>query len=468
MLRVARLLAVALCAASITATDALAQDASGTPERAIRIDLADGAAFAQQLLRAGQPQAALQVAQALLQADPDDSQAHVIIAQSHLRLGNIPEARQSARTGWRTAQGDRERFAAAFTMADVLAAEEAYTRSQIWIRRAIQVAPGPQSEFIAIEAFKRVRQANPLAVELSFGMTPSSNVNSGNSNSAISFAYLPGIFGEILWQVPPDQRPLSGVEVSLQTDLRYRIAETEASRTSLELGAFARTYVMSDSARTTAPDVTGESLSYMQLSFGVLHQWVPQGIDTPFSANLTYSHDWAGGSPIRHGLSGTIGTQFELSEIDTLAVSATARYTNNFSSDSHVATYSLRGRWARELENEDVFGVSAQLAHATSRATDLAYNEATLGFSYDFGDVMPGIDLSTSWTEQLRIYETSVFDPAGRDDHISSLQVNIGLQNVEFYGFEPVVTLSARRTDSSVPRFDTEGAQIGINLRSSF
>lgn len=461
-------LAVALCAAGVTATGVLAQEAPTTPERAIRIDLADGAGFAQQLLRAGQPRAALQVAQALLQADPEDSQAHVIVSQAQLRLGNISEARKSARAGWRTAQGNRERFAAAFTMADALAADEAYTRSQIWIRRAIQAAPGPQSEAIAIEAFRRVRLANPLAVELGFGLTPSSNVNSGNSNEAINFAYLPGVFGEILWQVPPDQRPLSGVEVSLQADLRYRIAATQTSRTSLEFGAFGRSYLMSDSARASAPDVTGKSLSYVRLSFGVLHQWVPRGGENPYSASLTYSYDWAGGDPVRHEISGTLGTQFELSETDTLAVSATARFSNTFSSNSDVATYSLRGRWAHALENEDVFGVTAQLAHASSHTTDLSYDEATLGLSYDFGDVLPGVDLSTSWTEQLRIYETSVFDPAGRNDRTSSLQLDVGLQDVEFYGFEPVVTLSARRTDSSVPRFDTEGAQIGINLRSSF
>jgi len=46
--------------------------------------------------------------------------------------------------------------------------------------------------------------------------------------------------------------------------------------------------------------------------------------------------------------------------------------------------------------------------------------------------------------------------------------LDIGLQNIQFYGFEPVMTVQARRTDSSVARFDTEGVQIGLNLRSSF
>lgn len=449
--------AVALCAS------ATAQEA-----QSLRISLAQGEELARQMLVAGQPTAALQIAQALLQADPDDSSALILLAQSNLRLGEGAEARQAARRAWQTATGRRERFNAAFTMADVLAADESYTRSQLWVRRAIQSAPDPRSEQVAIDAFRRVRLANPLAIELQFGLTPSSNVNAGNSNDAIRFAYLPGEFGEILWQVPEDERPLSGLEVSLQTDLRYRISETARSRTSLEFGAFGRSYVMSDAARASAPDVTGESLSYIQLSTGLLHQWLPEGSDTPLSASLTYNHDWAGGAPIRHGLSGTLGAQFTLGEVDTLSVAATARYSHTYTNDTHVSTYSLRGRWAHALPNEDSFGVTAQLARAVSRATDLAYSDATLGLSYDFGTVVPGIDLATHWTEQLRVYETSAFDPAGRDDRISSLQVSVGLQDVEFYGFEPVVTLGAQRTNSSVPRFDTEGAQVGIDFRSSF
>ncbi len=433
-----------------------------------RISITEGLPLARQLLLAGQPDAARQIAEALLRSDQNNTQAHILLAQAHLRLGNQGEARQSARTAWRTAIGDRDRFAAALTMADVLAAEESYSRSQFWIRRAIQTAPGPQSEAIAIEAFRRVRQANPLAVELSFGLVPSSNVNSGNSNRTINFAFLPDGFREIQWLVPPDQRPLSGLEISVQTDLRYRIAQSQTSRTSLEFGVFGRTYVMSDSARETAPDVTGESLSFAQTSFGVLHQWVPDGSSDPYSASLTISHDWAGGAPFRTEVNGTLGRQFSYENNDVVSISGGVRYTHGLSNDIDTTTYSLNGRWARELDNDDVFGLNAALVKATSTSSDSAYDSVTLGLSYDFGDILPGLDLAAQYSEQFRVYETSAFDPAGRDDRVSSLRLDIGLQDVQFYGFEPVMNIQARRTDSSVARFDTDGVQVGLNLRSSF
>lgn len=452
----------------VLSIQALAQDASTT-----RIELSDGASLARQLLLAGQPDAARQIAQALLLGNPDDTQALILLAQSQLQLGNSEGARQAARRAWRSAKTQRERFSAAFTMADVLAAQESYSRSQLWLRRAIHSAPGQQSEIVATDAFRRVRQANPLAVEVSFGLNPSSNVNSGNSNETISFAFLQGPFAELQFAVPPGERPLSGLEISLQTDLRYRIAESEKSRTSLEFGIYGRTYVMSESARKSAPEVTGESLSYGQVSMGILHQWQPVDSKSLYSASLTYSHDWAAGSPYRYELDGTIGTQFTLENDAALTVSGGVRYSHNFASETEVITYSLRGGWSRELANDDTVGVIGQMAKATAQATDLAYEEATLGVSYDFGElsannVSLGLDLMTSYTEKHRVYETSAFDPAGREDRISSLRFDVGFDNVDFYGFQPVVTFQARRTASSVDRFDTEGGQIGVNLRSSF
>lgn len=447
---------------TISPTTAFAQQSGQSLSRE------DARVLGNQLNSVGQPSAAREIALGLLRADPADISALIILSRAELRLGNVDAARQAVDTAWRNSDTNRERFVAALVTADILSAQARYTRSQFWVRRAIQNAPDVRTRQVAIEAFRRVRQENPLAIEVRFGLTPSSNVNSGNSNETISFAFLPGALGAIEFQVPPDQRPLSGLEVSLQTDFRYRIASSATSRTSLEFGLSGRTYIMSDDARATAPDVTGESLSYAKASVGVLHQWVPTAGGEPYSASLTLSHDLSGGAAYSYELDGTLGTRFRLNNNDTLDVSGSLRYAQRVDSDTEVMTYSLRGQWSRALDNDDLIGITAQLASARSDATDLAYDAITLGVSYDFGDVIDGIDLSTSYSEQLRIYETSAFDPAGREDRISAIGLNIGLQNIDFYGFQPVVTVQAQRTDSSVPRFDTEGVQMGLNLRSSF
>lgn len=441
------------------------QDAS---QQSVRIELSQGPGLARQLLRAGQPNAAKAVAEALLQADPASSQAHILLSLAHMQLGDTASARQSARTAWRTAQTENEKYVAAFTMADVLAADEAYTRSQLWVRRAVQAAPNDAAEARAVEAFRRLRQTNPLSVELSFGITPSDNVNSGNSNDTISFAYLPGVWSQVQWTVPPEQRPLSGVEISGQAQIRYRIGETQTSRTSLEFGAFSRGYVLSQDAKQSAPDVEARDFSYTQASFGLLRQWVAGAANQPYSASLTYSYEWAGGDPYLSSWDASIGTQFVLTDSDVVAVSAGVQLTDRVDVDPLVRTYRLSSRWAHQFENSQILALTAQLSNADSDATAYAFDSTSWGISYDFGEVLNGIDLSMSAAQEMRTYESSPFDPAGRTDKTQSLSVNVGLQNIEIYGFEPVIKLTGRQRNSTVDRFDTEGVELGIDFRSSF
>ncbi|WP_216036391.1 MULTISPECIES: surface lipoprotein assembly modifier [unclassified Octadecabacter] len=428
----------------------------------------DARTLAGQLIDARQPAAAREIALSLVDANPNDVASLVALARAEIALGNHDAAITAARAAKTAAQTPTQNYLASLAMADVLAQSERFTRSQFWLRRAIQHAPNTQAEQVAVQAFRRVRRANPLAIELSFGLAPSDNVNSGNANQTINFAYLPGVLGEVEWLVPADERPLAGLELSLQTDLRYRIAQSETNRTSLEFGLFGRTYIMSSQARESAPDVTGESLSYYKVSTGILHEWRPQGPNNPYFARLNFTNAWSGGDPYQFEIDATLGTGFTLANEDRLSISGGVRHTSRHNSDSEILTYSLRGRWARTLGNRDVISLNAQRAHATSDTTDLAYHGTTIGVSYDFGDIIDGIDLETSYSEQFRVYETSAFDPAGREDRISSLRFDVGISRVDFFGFQPVVTVQGRRTDSSVPRFDTEGVQAGINFRSSF
>ncbi|MCF2904472.1 hypothetical protein L0666_05695 [Octadecabacter sp. CECT 8868] len=433
-----------------------------------RITPQEARTLAGQLIDARQPAAAREIALSLVNANPNDVASLVALARAEIALGNQDAAIAAARSAKTAAQTPAQNYLASLAMADVLAQSERFTRSQFWLRRAIQFAPNTQAEQVAVQAFRRVRRANPLAVELSFGLAPSSNVNSGNANQTISFAYLPGVLGEIEWLVPADERPLAGLELSLQTDLRYRIAQSETNRTSLEFGLFGRTYIMSSEARDTAPDVTGESLSYYKVSTGILHEWRPQGSANPYFARLSLSNAWSGGDPYQFEVDATLGTGFTLANEDRLSFSGGLRHTSRHGSDTEILTYSIRSRWSRTLGNSDVLGLNAQLARATSDTTDLAYRDTTIGVRYDFGDIIEGIDLETSYSEQFRVYETSAYDPAGREDRISSLRFDVGVNKVDFFGFQPVVTVLGRRTDSSVPRFDTEGVQVGLNFRSSF
>jgi uncharacterized protein YqfA (UPF0365 family) len=67
-----------------------------------------------------------------------------------------------------------------------------------------------------------------------------------------------------------------------------------------------------------------------------------------------------------------------------------------------------------------------------------------------------------------RNYGESIYVDGTRRDRSVNAQVAAQFDNVEYYGFSPVVTLGVGRTFSAAERFDTEYATVGMDLRSAF
>lgn len=453
--------AVSVCAAA--PTQAVAQQSTQ------RVTADEGRVLVDRLLGLGQPAAAREIALGLLDGQPDDVRVLVGLARAEMALGRTAAAERAAQAALTAADTRTEQFIAALVVADVFARTDRFTRSQIWLRRAQNLADSDTERRVVANAYRAVRQLNPLTVQLQFGLTPSSNVNSGNSNQSITLAYLPAFYATIPWAVPASDRPLSGVEISADANLRYRLAATESSLTTMDFGVYARTYIMSQSARDTAPSVTGESLSYGELSLGVAHQWVPDGATgRQFATALTYKRAFTVDGATSQTVTADLSVEQRLTDEDSLSFGISVEGYDSLRSDATAVTTRLRGVWARALDGGRAVTGAATVARANSNDINRDYSSASLAASYGFGEILPQIDLSTTAQAEWRTYDRVSLDPAGRDDLTTSLQVAAGFGGLEIFGFEPVVTLRAQRTDSTVPYYDTENVTMGVSFRSSF
>ena len=63
-------------------------------------------------------------------------------------------------------------LAAALAVAQALSSEGARTRAQLWLRRAMQVAPTKRQKALAVRDFRYVRLRNPWSTRLSFSVAP--------------------------------------------------------------------------------------------------------------------------------------------------------------------------------------------------------------------------------------------------------------------------------------------------------
>jgi|GEM_PF-2297969 len=432
-----------------------------------RISVAEGRELAARLYSLRQFRALREVTRALLQADPEDIGILILLARAEQGLGDTEAADMAATLAWQNAQTESEKLAAALTVAEIATNADRLTRAQFWLRRAANHTRTPREDAFVARAFSQVRRANPLSISLDFGMSPSDNVNNGTSNEYVTFAFLPDAFSDLEWIVPPDERPLSGIELSLSADLRYRLAQGARSRTSLEAGVFGKTYIMSAEAREDAPEVSGAALSYGQAYLGLGRQWVPEGTQTTYSASLRYILEADADGLSAHRLSGDIGAQMPLSETMTLSYGAgleRARYTTGETADRAT----LRGHWALDLANEDVLSLSARLVRSRSDAMDRDYRSATVSLGYDFGQVTDALSLSVVAEQRWQIHDAVSLDPSGREDSQQSLKLSAGFPNMQVYGFEPVVTLRHQKTESSVPSYDSVTTTMGLFLRSRF
>ena len=433
-----------------------------------RLSLEEARALATELIAHGQPAAARELALGLLQANAEDIDALLLLSRANRALGDTAQALDAGRKAWGLAKTDTERFVVASVMAQAHSSAEQFTRSQIWLRRAAQAAPSDQMEALAARDYAVLRNANPLTIKLSFSALPSNNINNGTSNNKLTFAYLPGALSAIEWEVPASNRPLSGLALTGQAELTYRLARTKASQTDLHLDVFAQGYVLSSETKRTAPNVTAKSLAYQQVSLGVSHAWLSEGASGPFSAELTVTQAVYGGDPYTRDIALSFARQWKLGDTQVFSAAISGNQTTYQSDGSRATGLAVRGAWQHTLSNADVFGLSLNKSKVISDRPDRGYDAIGAQISYDFGTIGPGLDLALSGSVENRVYIASNLDPAGRTDLRTSLQVNVGLPDLSLYGFAPVATLSANRTDSSVPFFDTEGVRLGVQVKSTF
>jgi hypothetical protein len=433
-----------------------------------RLSLEEGRQLATSLISNGQPWAAREIALALLQANPRDLDALILLSRAERALGNTEDALDAGRRAWSVAETDVDRFVVASVMAQAHSTAAQFTRAQFWLRRAAEAAPNDQMEAFAARDYGVLRHANPLSFKLSFSVLPSNNINNGNSNNKLTFAYLPGALASLEWEVPAASRPLSGLALTGQVELSYRLARSERSQTNLNLDLFAQGYVLSAESKRTAPGVTAESLGYQQISLGLSHSWLAEGASGPFSAEFTLSQSIYGGNPHTRDAALSLARQWKLENGQVYSALVSVNQTTYLADQSRANGVAVRGAWQQSLGNADVLGLSIGASKVISDRPDRGFGAVSAQVSYDFGTVGKGLDLSLAGAVEKRVYVASNLDPAGRSDLRTSVQVDLGLPDLAIYGFAPVASLSANRTNSTVPFFDTEAVRLGFQVKSTF
>jgi len=456
-------LALTLCVA-VPLNPLSAQNASaGQLIGQVTLTPAELEATAWQALRTGQDARALALSEALLLRDPNDDNALHIAARAALAMEQSDVAMERAGTLYRTTQNADLRFTAARIAALAAAQSDRFTMSQLWLRRARQHAPDAQNARAVAADYRAIRQANPWAVSLEFGLTPTSNVNDGTAEDSFDIT----VFGTPL-TLPfnASEQELSGYEIAAGAQLSYRLRGTAQSQTRLNAGVSATLHLLSEDSRRRAPDFDVSALNSWRLSAGVEHFWAMGAGKKPTTLNLTYGTTFVDGARFAHDIQLVAAQKWRVGDAASVTGSVSLGRTAYSTTDDLATLWATNLSYQTALDNGSVLTLSAGVGRSFSDAARYANTFQSLGAGVQLGTIADRFDVDVSADYRWRMFGSG--GTTLRTDETARLKVSVGLPEAEFYGFSPVVGIEATHRFSTTTRFNTRGLSMNLGVRSNF
>lgn len=444
---------VAACMSA--ATPILAKDAP------TRLNPSEARNFALGLLQQGEPRAARAIALGLLQKDSRDYLALMVLAAAERALGRPAQAKFAARRAWRSSTTEKDRFAAAFTMSNILKSEEKYGRAQIWLRRAGEATDEPRYENAARREFRRIRDANPWSINFGFTLAPTSNVNGGPNDNTYTI-------GDLVF-VDPTAVPLSGLEIGTELKVIRRFAPADWGRASFGLRYDERRYILSSAAKAAVPTARGSDYDFTALEANLALDFASASETAQTSADLTLTQNWQGGSRIAKSHKLRLGREVSPSRVARVGYGVS--YQDQTRQDTAVRlteTYTLDAFAIRQLPNKNLLRYGASLSKVDSRSSDMAHTSAIFSLAYLPSEPLLGAQATFSGLLQLREYDRLRYGSTVREDQKLALSANFVFNKLDYMGFSPSLTVSATRNFSNKSFFDTQEFGLSLGVKSTF
>lgn len=412
-------------------------------------------------LQKNHPNVALEIANALLKRDPEDFRALLLKAQAARKLGLANIAQTAARSSWKLAKTSQDKYASSLVMAQVLASNGARSRSQLWLRRAVENAPNAQLRRDAIRDFRYVKSRNPLTTRLSFSARPSSNINNGSKSDTL-------VIGGLPLELSGDARALSGFEFLYGFSTVYKKQTARDQQWRMGFSLDARSYVLSSDAKRQAPGQKASDYAFLtaEVSLGTT-KTLDQGRGQ-LGFDLELGRNWYGGKTLGDFARVTVARTFHRTRTSNsryqLSVTRQWRKDSSLRSSTQIA---LAGYWSKALKSGSVLRWNLGVQNTTSASASLAQNGVSLGGSLSPKEGLLGAQVTYSFGLGARRYDLPSFGVL-RADNKASVGVSLFFHQADYYGFAPTLSITAARNNSNISLYDTTEYGLSIGFRSTF
>lgn len=461
-------LAAFLAASTLIATSVFAEP--------VRLAMDDAPQAISQLLKAEQPSAARELAQAALNIRPTDPLLLLLLARSEIALGRYDRAIALAKQVYDSATADNTKYFAARIRAEAHSAREEFTRAQYWLRIASQRTTRHADLVSLGREYRLVQSANPWSSSLRFGASPNNNVNNGSSaNSYAPNEFTQGI--NILLDrdldhplsIDAENRALSGISYSIGGQLQYRLRSTNTSATFVTGSVDYRTHVLTAEASNVVPDAVGSDFASGVLTAGVSHRQVYDE-SSPITLRANIGQYWFDSKAYSQFAEVGFSQTYTIDTRNSVSVSGSLINQTLVDSGDRSRLRSAQLAWRHQFENADQLTLTLRAKDNRAENPNSRYSEGKISADYSFAKPFAGLKLAIGFDYSQTHHPNSIYaqEFGARDATTYGLRGTARFNEIEYFGFSPAVTIAASRSDSTVDLFDRENLSLGFDLVSSF
>ncbi|PUB16240.1 surface lipoprotein assembly modifier [Yoonia sediminilitoris] len=446
----------------------------------VDIPIDEASVIARRALFAGETELALQIARGLLQVNPDDREALLLVAAGAPRVGQATQGRIAGARAYRLAQNDIQAYEAARLTALAAANEERFTLSTFWLRRALIYVPNDSERERTLADARTVRRANPWSTSIGFSVAPSNNVNGGVDDAD------GGTVGVLTQTFSADAVAQPGVRASLNFGTSYRFHESPVDRASVSL--------QYQAARVKLRDEVVENPFYeAAIQSGRSTEGIAETVQLD-AAQFGLDYLSVGVSYDRALEIGTVGVRYDtgLLEFGEERIYDFNRATLSFSRAlTEDTTLQLVGRREiQEHENENtgqvrrttlIAGLSYRLGNgdristsytkldSESESINYTYDEWSWEVGYGWAEPIGPVSVSVSAGIKRADYPSYFLSFAdGRQDEGYFYGIELDFPEFEYAGFSPGISIQGTDTESNVSRFTRNSISTQLTINSAF
>ena len=353
------------------------------------------------------------------------------------------------------------RMRAALLIAEHYAASDHPFLARLWLRRAFELAPDPQTKGAIAILGRKISSANQLSLSAQLSFAPSNNVNNVGKTNIILIGGLPFSFGG-------NSRPLSGVEASAALSATYRLDQSPTYLTEAFADAsFQKVWLDADAAEI-APEVGSSDFDQMGLSLGLRHSWqLTPGLG-PTQASLSFGTGLIAGEPVSQWRS------LELQQVVLQSKTNSLRFNLGLRADDRLDTKinssvsrQVGSTYQHKLDNG--MSISLRLLGSEIRSVSALVDRTQIGAGISIGGINIGpFDTSISVEGTYADYPKWILTPGGRQDISVDARIEAAYGAISFLGFSPILTIRTLQTDSNLDIFDRAQTSLGLSFRSNF